>query len=599
MTRYPRKAFLWLLILNLLVPAHSAPAKAALQSAGSPTPKAHRELVLYIHNAWQSLTRSMSDCASLSDPKLKTQPVLYVPIDFEVPAEDLKRIQACKITLQKLPKSIVHIGDLKPEDVARQGLLFLPYPYIVPGGRFNEMYGWDSYFIIRGLIRENKPEMARGMIENFFFEIDHYGSILNANRTYYFTRSQPPFLTSMIQAYYDFQETKHRADLKWLARAYSYAERDYELWTHSPHLAGDTGLARYYDLGEGPVPEMGDDPLYYLEVTNHLLTSLQGNESGYVVVGQETTTPQFAGKVCVAKNGTGPATESCSTPQPVALSDDFYKGDRAMRESGFDVSFRFGPFGGSTHHFAPVCLNSLLYKAETDMERFATLLGRPAEAQKWHDRSVARKAAINKYLWNSQAGMFFDYDFVHNQQSDYHYAATFYPLWAGAATLEQGRAVAGNLKIFERPGGIAMSDRATGVQWDLPYGWAPLQLLTVEGLRRYQFEEDASRIATHFVETVSQNFQRDGTIREKYNVVTASSETNVTTGYKANVVGFGWTNGVVLELLSLGEQSGLSAPHSARQHPRLKDYSPVGINANTFKSVPITIPEFLVVGQFQ
>ena len=566
MARFRRKTFLCFLILNSLVRAHAEPAKAALQSQGSGTPKTHQELVLYIHNAWQRLTRSMSDCSSLSDPKLKTQPVLYVPFAFKVPAEDLQRIQACKITLWKLPKTIAHMGDLKPEDVPRHGLLFLPYPYIVPGGRFNEMYGWDSYFIIRGLIRDNKPEMARGMIENFFFEIEHYGAILNANRTYYFTRSQPPFLTSMIQAYYDFQETKHQSDLKWLARAYSYAERDYDLWTHSPHLAGDTGLARYYDLGEGPVPEMGDDPLYYLEVTSHLLTSFQGNESGYVVAGQEKTTPQFAGKVCAAKNGSGTATESCSTPQPVALSDDFYKGDRAMRESGFDVSFRFGPFGGSTHHFAPVCLNSLLYKAETDMERFATLLGRPAEAQKWHDRSVARKAAINKYFWNSQAGMFFDYDFIRNRQSDYHYASTFYPLWAGAATLEQASAVAGNLKIFERAGGIAMSDKASGVQWDLPYGWAPLQLLTVEGLRRYRFQEDAARIATHFVETVSQNFQRDGTIREKYNVVTGSSETNITAGYKANVVGFGWTNGVVLELVSLEEQSAVNAQHLTLQH---------------------------------
>jgi alpha,alpha-trehalase len=555
MARYSRKAFLWFLVLNLLFSGHAAPGKAALQSAGSATPNTQRELVLYIHNAWQSLTRSMSDCSSLADPKLKTQPVLYVPLDFQVPADDLRRIQACKITLQKLPKRIVHMGDLKPEDVPRHGLLFLPNAYVVPGGRFNEMYGWDSYFIIRGLIRDNKPEMARGMIENFFFEMDHYGSILNANRTYYFTRSQPPFLTSMIQAYYDFQETKLQADMKWLARAYSYAERDYELWTHPPHLASDTGLARYYDLGEGPVPEMGDDPLYYLEVTNHLLTSLQGNESGYVAVGQRNspeskTTAQFASRVCVSKNGARPATESCSTPQTVALSDDFYKGDRAMRESGFDVSFRFGPFGGSTHHFAPVCLNSLLYKAETDMERFATLLGRPAETQKWHDRSVARKAAINKYLWNAQAGMFLDYDFVDNRQYDYHYASTFYPLWAGVATLEQAGAVAGNLKIFERPGGIAMSDKATGVQWDLPYGWAPLQLLAVEGLRRYQFQEDATRIATHFVETVSQNFHRDGTIREKYNVVTRSSETNITAGYKANVVGFGWTNGVVLVFLA-------------------------------------------------
>src|SRR5215813_11488301 len=321
MTRCPRKVLLWLVIINLVVSVPVASAQAALPAPETATPNTYQELVAYIHNAWQSLTRSMSDCSSLNDPKLKTQPVLYAPFDFQVSADDLRRIQTCKITLQKLPKPITHMGDLKPQDVPRHGLLFLPNPYVVPGGRFNEMYGWDSYFIIRGLLRDNKPDLAKGMIENFFFEMDHYGSILNANRTYYFTRSQPPFLTSMIQAYYDFQETKHQADLKWLARAYSYAERDYELWTHAPHLAGDTGLARYYDLGEGPVPEMGDDPLYYLDVTNHLLTSSQGIESGDVRVGQgngtgphpstppagipgtQKTTVQFAAKVCVSRNG--------------------------------------------------------------------------------------------------------------------------------------------------------------------------------------------------------------------------------------------------------------------------------------------------------
>jgi alpha,alpha-trehalase len=94
-----------------------------------------------------------------------------------------------------------------------------------------------------------------------------------------------------------------------------------------------------------------------------------------------------------------------------------------------------------------------------------------------------------------------------------------------------------------------MSDRTTGVQWDLPYGWAPLQLITVEGLRRYGFNTDADRISHEFVSTVFENFQRDGTIREKYNVITRSSEANVSAGYKVNVVGFGWTNGVALELL--------------------------------------------------
>src|SRR5215831_4674408 len=182
----------------------------------------------YIHDAWPRLTRSMTDCKSLADPKLKGQPVLFLPREYEMPARERAAISKCRVRVEKLPRTIVHLGDLMPADVPSHGLLYLPHPYVVPGGRFNEMYGWDSYFIIRGLLRDGQTELARNMIENFFFEIDHYGSILNANRTYYFTRSQPPFLTSMIQAYFDFQETKHQSDMKWLARAYSYAERDYE-----------------------------------------------------------------------------------------------------------------------------------------------------------------------------------------------------------------------------------------------------------------------------------------------------------------------------------------------------------------------------------
>jgi alpha,alpha-trehalase len=184
-----------------------------------------------------------------------------------------------------------------------------------------------------------------------------------------------------------------------------------------------------------------------------------------------------------------------------------------------------------------------------DMAEMASILGRADESSQWKNRARQRQAAMNKYFWNAQKGLFFDYDFTRQQQSSYDYAATFYPLWTGLATSQQAQAVLRNLSVFEKPGGIAMSDRTTGVQWDFPYGWAPLQLITVEGLRRYGFNADADRISREFVSTVLENFQRDGTIREKYNVVTRSSEANVTAGYKTNVVGFGWTNGVTLELL--------------------------------------------------
>jgi alpha,alpha-trehalase len=454
-----------------------------------------------------------------------------------------------------LPRVVHQPGDVKYSEVG-SGLLYLPNPYVVPGGRFNEMYGWDSYFIVRGLVRDNEMDLARDMIENFFFEIEHYGSILNANRTYYLTRSQPPFLTSMIMSYYQAQKTARHEDRQWLARAYDYAARDHDLWTHDPKLAGDTGLSRYYDIGDGPVPEMGDDPTYYSDVTSGLFTMFIGRDEDYLVPSASRTNegagPVFQYQVCAAPGAGIEEARHCTDPRQVRLSSDYYKGDRAMRESGFDTSFRFGPYSGSTHHYAPVCLNSLLYKAEMDLAEMAELLNRSGDAAKWKQQAEARKKAVNEYLWNAQAGMFYDYDFDTGHQSAYNYSTVFYPLWSGIATKDQAEAVAHNLSKFEKPGGIAMSDRETGMQWDLPYGWAPLQLLTVEGLRHYGFDEAADRVAQEFVSDVYDNFQRDGTIREKYNVITRSTQANVSAGYKQNVVGFGWTNGVMLVLMDGG-----------------------------------------------
>src|SRR5215475_7716057 len=485
----------------------------------------------YIHDAWQTLTRSMTDCRSLADPKLKQQPVLYVPADSQVPSQVQQLETTCNIRVQQLPKDIGRLGDLKPGEIDNQGLLYLPNPYVVPGGRFNEMYGWDSYFIIRGLLSDNQSDLARGMIENFFYEIEHYGALLNANRTYYFTRSQPPFLTSMIMGYYNYQKSTGHEEREWLQKAYSFAQRDHNLWTNEPHLAGTTGLARYFDVGDGPVPEMGDDPHYYAQVASYLLLNPDPNYrylAGSAKRSEPGAGPSFTFQLCGETKSAGTDVQPCADQQKLSLSADYYKGDRAMRESGFDISFRFGPFSGSTHHFAPVCLNSLLYKAEMDLAEMASILGQSNESTQWKEQARQRQAAINKYFWSAKTGMFFDYDFTRQQQSSYHYAATFYPLWTGLATTQQAQAVIRNLATFEKPGGIAMSDQITGVQWDLPYGWAPLQLITAEGLRRYGFNADADRVSGEFISNVLENFQRDGTIREKYNVVTRSSEANVT-----------------------------------------------------------------------
>ena len=239
----------------------------------------------------------------------------------------------------------------------------------------------------------------------------------------------------------------------------------------------------------------------------------------------------------------------CDERREFRLSSDYYRGDRSMRESGFDVSFRFGPFGAATHHYAPVCLNSLLYKTEKDMQQISRWLGRDADAAKWNQRAEKRKQLITRYLWDEEAGFFFDYNVATGQRSSYRYATALYPLWAGLASPEQAKRVVKNALTFEKPGGLPMSNEDSGAQWDLPYGWGNIEMLVVDGLRRYGYNPEADRISYEFLSMVAENFRRDGYIVEKYNVVTRSSDAHAELGYKMNVVGFGWTNAAFLELL--------------------------------------------------
>ena len=504
------------------------------------------DVLTYIDHSWDVLTRSPVDCKTVMDVRVPEHSLLYLPVGYPEPAS-VKELQTkCKIAVDHLPQRITSLGSLNMENSPRQGVLYLPNPYVVPGGFLNEMYGWDSYFIMVGLLRAGRIELARGMVENFFFEIEHYGGILNANRTYFLTRSQPPFLSSMVMALYDALPDPTTKRL-WLEKSYPFIQRDYDMWTHGEKLAGNTGLSRFYDYGDGPVPEIATmhDP-YYRDVFRYLQASLQAKDylgepgkSSAKLIG-----PTFTFEACQQDAG---EKNSCEKSPVEQFTADYYKGDRAMRESGFDISFRFGDFSGSTTHYAPVCLNSLLYKEETDMAAISKLLGKTAEAAEWTARAQLRKELIDRYLWNAQAGMYFDYDFTKGEQSKYQYATTFYPLWAGRRVARAGQGGGGESQELRAPGGIAMSPYETGVQWDLPYGWAPVNFIDVEGMRRYGFKQDADRAAREWIDTVAKNFRQDNTIREKYDVVSGSKEFKATAGYKENVVGFGWTNAVVLE----------------------------------------------------
>ncbi len=196
-------------------------------------------------------------------------------------------------------------------------------------------------------------------------------------------------------------------------------------------------------------------------------------------------------------------------------------------------------------------LNSLLYRYERDLHDFAAQLGLGADARHWAEVATARKRAIDEYLWRPERGLYMDYDFVAGKPSNYPFITAFYPLWAGAASKQQARALVAHLGLFERMGGLQMSGNSSGAQWDAPFGWAPTNWLAIDGLDAYGFDDDARRIAAEFTGTVDRSFEADGTIREKYNMESGNADVKISAGYKANVIGFGWTNGVYLKLQAL------------------------------------------------
>ena len=564
-----------LLVFSIVLPA----GVLAGEDDGTETAKTKglEPILSYISKSWDTLTRSMEDCSTVVDPKLAEHSVLYLPAEVPVSAqvEDMQR--RCHVQVKALPEKIQHPGQLDTSKLDPPGLLYLEHKYVVPGGRFNEMYGWDSYFIVRGLVRDGRIDLAKAMIENFFFEIEHYGTVLNANRSYYLSRSQPPFLTSMIVAVHDAEKAAGHDDKKWLERAFAFAAKDWGMWTREPHLAGNTGLARYYDFGDTPAPEsLKDETDHYRKVASYFLNHPE-QDRGYLVrktvSGKDLVTAPVGKRYSVQICDVSTSTErvSCDETEEITLSRGFYRGDRSMRESGFDVSFRFGPHGAATHHYAAVCLNSLLYKYEKDLAAISSELGRAKEADEWKKRAEQRGGSIQKYLWDAQRGFFLDYNTDRKERSTYEYITTFYPLWAGVATKEQAAAVMKNIGKLEQPGGLVMSPYETEGQWDFPYAWAPTQLVAIEGIRKYGFNADADRISYNFLSMVAQNFRHDGTIREKYNAVTRSSETSVKAGYNINVVGFGWTNAVFLVFLH-------DLPQTMAEKLAEEQLQPVGAN---------------------
>jgi len=302
----------------------------------------------------------------------------------------------------------------------------------------------------------------------------------------------------------------------------------YRYRTTGPHFTEATSLSRYYDSGEGPAPEVVASELDQRKRTDYELIRAYFRKHKF--------TDFDVGPYYDRKHD--------------QLTPLFYKNDRAMRESGFDPSSRFGPFGAAVLDYNPVCLNSLLYRMEMETAEILETVGRTSEAPLWRKRAADRADAVNRLMWDEKAGMYFDYDFVHRRRRLYPFLTTFYPLWVGIASKEQAARVMSHLAKFERPGGLRTSTYRSGDQWDSPFGWAPLQYIAVEGMRRYGYRAEADRISKRFLKMVEGVFRQRGTIVEKYDVCSRRADIGgeMRFGYHTNEPGFGWTNAVYTAL---------------------------------------------------
>jgi alpha,alpha-trehalase len=403
--------------------------------------------------------------------------------------------------------------ERKPDD-QRPYTSRLPLPgrYIVPGGRFNEIYYWDSYFTMLGLQESGEHELVASMVDNFAYLIDQYGHIPNGNRSYYLSRSQPPFFAAMVELVVaDQGQGAYRKYLPQLQREYAFwMEGEKTVKPHAAHrrvvrLKDGAILNRYWDDRDTP------------------------REEAYR---EDVETARSSGR----------------------KPSEIYRNLRAAAESGWDFSSRWFADGKTLAtirvvDLVPVDLNSLLYQLERTIANACTVAADPACAKDMQSRAQARKAAIVRYFWNADGKAFTDYDWRAQKQGEQITAATLYPLYFKIADESQASAVAKTVRAdLLQPQGLATTRVQTGQQWDAPNGWAPLEWIAIQGLRDYGHEQLASVIAQRWVGRNLQVFHSTGKLVEKYDVTGTSAGGG---GEYPLQDGFGWTNGVLRKLLAL------------------------------------------------
>jgi alpha,alpha-trehalase len=400
------------------------------------------------------------------------------------------------------------------EHPERSSLLPLPYDYVVPGGRFSELYYWDSYFTMLGLHSSGCPQcgdLLGAMANNFAYLIDTYGHIPNGNRTYYLSRSQPPVFALMVEL---FQDTGVRPAVDYLPQLH----KEYAFWMDGARdLRPGEAHRRCVKMPDGALLNRYWDD-----------RDLPREES-------------YAEDVFTARRSDRPV-------------HDVYRDLRAGAESGWDFSSRWqdDPADLSTIRttgILPVDLNSLLFKLEAEIARLSSTKGDSRVAEEFRDRASRRREAIDRYLWNEEEGAYFDYDWHNKHRRRNLTAATTTPLFVNAASAHQAQRVADTVQNrLLAPGGVSTTEVSNSrQQWDRPNGWAPLQWMTLRGLSDYGYTDLANEISRRWLLIVSELYELESKLVEKY-VLRPTSE-HATGGEYPLQDGFGWTNGVVAKML--------------------------------------------------
>ena len=396
-------------------------------------------------------------------------------------------------------------------------LLPLPRPYVVPGGRFDEVYYWDSYFTMPGLDESGRHDLAVSMVENFVSLVNRYGHIPNGNRSYFLSRSQPPFFASMVELIV----ARSRDPATTYAALLPALNKEYAFWMEGADtLEPGTAHRRVVRLGDGTL------------LNRYWDDSDSPREESY------------REDVETARASNRPAAE-------------VYRDLRAAAESGWDFSSRWLADGKSlatinTTALVPVDLNSLLFHLETTLAKAYAASRKPERAAEFRARAALRKAAVRRYLWDAGEGIYTDYLWREGKPTGKVTTASLYPLFFGLATQAQADRVAKVVRSrLLKPGGLVTTTVQSGQQWDAPNGWAPLQWIAIEGLNAYSKRALAQTIARRWIGRVVTAYRNTSKLMEKYNVVNPSLVAGG--GEYPGQDGFGWTNGVVRKLLVIDD----------------------------------------------